>query len=344
MYKAEYRYRRLEFNFKALTSRGALPYKDVWYLKIYSDEDPTKYGVGEVALFAGLSAEDRPDFEEVVRDFCTDPESKYHTAPSSLRFAWEAAKADIASKIEGCPFYEPTGQYFTSGVPINGLIWMGSKTEMAKRISDKIDEGFKCLKLKIGAINFEDELQLLKFIRKQFSSDTLELRVDANGAFGDDALDKLKALSDYQIHSIEQPVRAGQIDLMRKVCKAEVIPVALDEELIGITTDKHKAELLEYIAPQYIILKPSLCGGFREADAWITEAERLGIGWWATSALESNVGLNAISAWVSAKNPTMCQGLGTGQVFANNTPCYVERRGERVFFNPELRPVPFEKL
>ena len=211
---------------------------------------------------------------------------------------------------------------FTSGeegIPINGLIWMSDVENMYQQVKEKVSVGFDCIKLKIGAINFEDELALLKKIRKDFSSFDLELRVDANGAFKfSEALEKLKRLSDFQIHSIEQPIKQGQWEEMAHLCINSPIPIALDEELIGIQDEKMMGKIFEIIRPQYIILKPSLMGGFMQSDKWIEKAVSANIGWWATSALESNVGLSAIAQWTATVQTDMYQGLGTGQLFENN--------------------------
>jgi o-succinylbenzoate synthase len=205
---------------------------------------------------------------------------------------------------------------------------------MQLRIKEKLREGFKVLKLKVGALDFKDELDLLNSIRKEFNPSDLELRLDANGAFAlDEAQEKLKWLSDFHIHSVEQPIKAGHWDEMARICKTSLIPIALDEELIGIFDRETKQELLSAIKPQYIILKPSLIGGLEKGNEWIQLAERQGIGWWATSALESNVGLNAIAQWVFTQNPRMVQGLGTGKVFSNNINSPLELKGSELFYN-----------
>lgn len=202
---------------------------------------------------------------------------------------------------------------------INGLVWMADRDTMLKRIQEKLSDGFKCLKLKIGGIAFHEELELLRSIRENFSPDELEIRLDANGAFlPSEATGKLDALSEYCIHSIEQPIKAGQIKEMSDICRKSPIPVALDEELIGCRDYDAQARLLDAISPQFIIIKPSLCGGLSASSRWISLARQKGIGWWATSAMESNIGLNAIAQWVANFNPKMPQGLGTGQIYENN--------------------------
>ena len=214
----------------------------------------------------------------------------------------------------------PSG--FSSGlntIPINGLIWMGNEAFMKKQIQEKIEAGFRCIKMKIGAIDFEAELNLLKSIRKEFSEVDIELRVDANGAFNpSEALEKLKRLSDFKLHSIEQPIKQGQIEEMAVLCKKTPLPIALDEELIGVFSMTDKQNLLETIKPQFIILKPTLVGGFKGSEEWIEQANSLNIGWWITSALESNIGLNAIAQWTYTLNSKLPQGLGTGSLYTNN--------------------------
>lgn len=219
------------------------------------------------------------------------------------------------------------------GIPINGLIWMGKKEFMQKQIRTKLDEGYRCLKMKVGALDFDTELDILRAIRSQFPAHELELRVDANGAFpADKALWYLEKLSEYQIHSVEQPIRQAQHEAMKLVCRNSPIPVALDEELIAYPTGR-AVELLQYIQPAYIILKPSLIGGFGVAQQWIEAAESNAIGWWVTSALESNIGLNAIAQWTFTLNNPMPQGLGTGQLFNNNIPSPLEIRNAMLMFN-----------
>lgn len=203
---------------------------------------------------------------------------------------------------------------------------------MRRRISEKIEAGFRVLKLKIGGINFDDEVDLLRAVRSEFGPIDVELRLDANGSFTPaNAMERLKVLSDFTIHSLEQPIRAGQLEAMAEICSGSPIPIALDEELIGVLSDSEMDALLDTIRPQFIILKPSLCGGFERSDAWITHAVSRGIGWWATSALESDIGLNAIAQWVAQKNPTLPQGLGTGQLYTNNITNGLELRGNRLW-------------
>ena len=224
-----------------------------------------------------------------------------------------------------------------AGIPINGLIWMGEKSFMKEQIEDKIQQGFSCIKLKIGAIDFDAEMELLRYIRKEFSAKEIELRVDANGAFQpENALEKLKRLSDLSLHSIEQPIRQGQYKEMAKLCKETPLPIALDEELIGVFNTSDKENLIEEIKPQYIILKPSLIGGFQGTKEWVNLAEKNQIGWWITSALESNIGLNAIAQFTYLQNNPMPQGLGTGSLFTNNIESPLQVKGENLNYNPQL--------
>lgn len=333
MLKAEYRPITLRFKETAITSRSSMTVKESFLVRVWDDANLSLCGVGEVALFRGLSAEDSPNFEDILAKACTHPEELPEI--SSIRFGFESAVADLHSG--GKQLFADTP--FTRGeavIPINGLIWMGTKERMRQRIREKLDSGFRCLKLKIGALNFNDELELLQAVRSEFSPADLELRVDANGAFHpSEAYDRLCRLAPLSIHSIEQPIKAGQPEEMARLCSSTPIPIALDEELIGFRSDAEKMELLRCIAPQYIILKPSLCGGFKESEQWIAAAESLGIGWWATSALESNVGLNAIAQWVSGFNTSMPQGLGTGALYEANFPSALVQERDYLRFDPE---------
>ncbi|RDK87240.1 o-succinylbenzoate synthase [Marinirhabdus gelatinilytica] len=319
--KATWKKNTLQFKRPAGTSRGTLKTKDTWYLKIESGDS---WGVGECGMFRGLSVDDRPDFEEKLQWTCNhiqlgesqllDELTGFPAIQIGVETAFHSLRAKDAFQIF------PSG--FVSGkqpITINGLVWMGDKAFMKQQISEKLKQGFNCIKMKIGAIAFETELALLKSIRSEFSPSEIELRVDANGAFAaSEALEKLKILSDLQLHSIEQPIKQGQWQEMAHLCDATPLPIALDEELIGIVTSADKEKLLQTIQPQYIILKPTLVGGFGGSDTWIQFTEKHHIGWWITSALESNVGLNAIAQYTAIKNNTMPQGLGTGSLFTNN--------------------------
>lgn len=324
-------YHNYILNFKQAsgTSRGVLKTKETWILIIQNEE---KEGIGECGMFRGLSVDDRPDFEDKLKWACTNINKGLEfliselTEFPSIQFGLEIAFKSLQSQDK----FDLFTSEFTIGnasIPINGLIWMGSEAFMKQQIKDKIEAGFNCIKLKIGAIDFQTELNLLKTIRKQFTSKDIELRVDANGAFSpNEALEKLKQLSEFDLHSIEQPIKQGQIDDMASLCKQAPLPIALDEELIGVFGVTKKTELLQTIRPQYIILKPTLIGGFHGSDEWINSAEKENIGWWITSALESNIGLNAIAQYTYNTQSKMPQGLGTGSLFTNNfdSPLYVE--------------------
>lgn len=303
------------------TSRGILKSKETWFIII---EHEGKKGIGECGLFRGLSIDDRPDYEATLSWSCNNIflglEVLLHKLLEfpSIQFGLGMAFKSLESETT----FELFPSEFTFGndsIPINGLIWMGSEDFMKEQIKIKLDSGFKCLKLKIGAIDFDTELNLLKSIRKELSAKDLELRVDANGAFTPgEALEKLKRLSEFELHSIEQPIKSGQWQEMAKLCKLTPLPIALDEELIGIFDIQQKAELLTTIKPQYIILKPSFIGGFNGTTQWIELAEDSKINWWMTSALESNVCLNAIAQWTYTLKNDRFQGLGTGSLFTNN--------------------------
>jgi o-succinylbenzoate synthase len=278
-----------------------------------------------------------PNYPELVRSICKDVEAaqtvdyeRLRNYPSVL-FGIETALLHLKHRTTA--FFDTPFSRGEQGIRINGLIWMGTYDEMFARINEKLKAGFKCVKLKIGAIDFERELALIAYIRQHFSADVLELRVDANGAFSlDDVEQKLAQLAKYQIHSIEQPIKAGQWQAMGNLCRNTPIPIALDEELIGVNAIERKTALLDTIRPQYIILKPSLHGAMRGSDEWISMAEARGIGWWATSALESNVGLNAIAQWVATHNITLPQGLGTGLLFSTNVPMPLKIVGDKLYY------------
>ena len=331
--------RELIFRFDAGTSRGVLKTRKIWWVST-TDLDLTKIGWGEAAPLVKLSIDDRPDFEARLKDILAEAENQ----------DWELGEETLLTQVESIvPFEFPTIRFalemalldfFHGGkkrffencfrddfqsIPINGLIWMGDRDFMLAQIEEKLASGFNCIKMKIGALDFDLELSLLRFIRDQYSSAEIMLRVDANGAFSpEEALEKMQKLADLDIHSIEQPIPAGQFEQMRLLCQNSALPIALDEELIGI---KNKAELLDRLLPQHIILKPSLLGGFKETDEWVQLAEERAIGWWMTSALESNIGLNAIAQLASKYRPSIHQGLGTGKLFHNNlsSPLHIEK-------------------
>jgi o-succinylbenzoate synthase len=298
--------------------------KETWFIILEKDG---KKGIGECGILRGLSIDDRPDYEEKLQWTCDN----IHLGDNqlwealiefpSIQFGVEMAFQSLRSES---PFLLLPSD-FTNGeksIPINGLVWMGSTSFMKQQIEEKLAEGFRCVKLKIGAIDFDTELQLLGYIRQHFTPEQIEIRVDANGAFDTSlALDKLIQLSEFKLHSIEQPIPKNNTDNMAELCKTTPIPIALDEELIGVFSLEEKEALLQKIKPQYIILKPSFIGGFRGAKEWISVAEKYKIGWWITSALESNIGLNAIAQWTFLQCNLMPQGLGTGALYTNNFDC-----------------------
>ncbi|MFG6685866.1 o-succinylbenzoate synthase [Mariniflexile sp. HNIBRBA6329] len=331
-------YKKYILNFKQAsgTSRGVLKTKETYFLILNSGE---KQGIGECGLFRGLSIDDRPDYEDKLQWVCNNIQLDLDFLLNellefpSIQFGLEMAFKSLESHS---PFEIFPSKFTQSedSIAINGLIWMGSETFMKQQIQDKIEAGFNCIKMKIGAIDFQTEINLLKSIRKEFTSKDIELRVDANGAFlPSEALEKLKILSNLDIHSIEQPIKQGQVDDMAKLCKETPLPIALDEELIGVFSVTEKKKLLQTIKPQYIILKPSLVGGFKGSNEWIEIAEQNQVGWWITSALESNIGLNAIAQYTYTKQSKLPQGLGTGGLFTNNFDCPLEVKNGTLQYN-----------
>lgn len=334
--KISYKKYELKFKRPAGTSRGVYRTRVVWFVFI---EEIGITGIGECAPLPGLSKETSEEVEDLLNAVCANPKH-YIQQPqsyqhiSSVCFAIESALIDLKNGGKGLLFPSEFTQG-EKGIPINGLIWMGDPDFMKMQIGEKLDAGFSCIKLKIGALNFEEELALLASIRKEHPASELTLRVDANGAFPvDTATEKLKKLADFQIHSIEQPIAAGQWQAMAELCANPVLPVALDEELIGIHNLEQKQELLKKINPQFLILKPSLHGGISGCDEWIRLAEKQNIDWWVTSYLESNIGLNAIAQWTFQKNVSLYQGLGTGKLFTNNFRSPLEIRSDKLWFNP----------
>lgn len=336
--KASYAKYVLHFKQPAGTSRGVLLDKETYFLKLEDEDTPGVYGLGECAVFRGLSADDVPGYEVKLKELCANISADRDTDLSefpSIRFGLETAIYDFSNGCRRTPF--PSD--FTEGrtaIPINGLVWMGTKDEMLHRIDDKIKAGFTTIKLKIGAIDTESELDLVRHIRKVFPPEVLTIRLDANGGFTpDNALQKLSEFARYGIHSIEQPIKQKQWDAMAKICKESPIDVALDEELIGINTPEAMGEMLEAVKPRYIILKPSLVGGFSGSQEWMRQAAIRDIGGWITSALESNVGLNAIAQWTAMMGAKLPQGLGTGQLFTNNFVSPLEQVDDVLRFNPQ---------
>lgn len=341
--------RTLDFRFAAGTSRGVLKTRDVYWIKTFDPQNPSVVGWGEAAPLVKLSPDHRADFEEVLKNTLESLEAVSFSLEEqkileqvrdlvpfvlpSIRFGLETALLDLA--LGGKKRIFPNRFFDTqAGISINGLIWMGEREFMLEQIEQKLKEGFDCIKMKIGAIDFEQELTLLRYIRSRFSKDQIVLRVDANGAFAPaEAMGKLERLVDLDIHSIEQPIRAGQWKEMRTLCSATPLPIALDEELIGVG---EKEALLDAIRPQHIILKPTLLGGILETKEWVRLAEERDIGWWMTSALESNIGLNAISQLASALETTIPQGLGTGKLYHNNLDSPLQIKAGKIFYNPEI--------
>ena len=331
---------RLEFKQASGTSRGILKSKETWFIKI---EDEHATGFGECGMFRGLSCDDRPDFESKLKWVCHHIDLGLEQLLielidfPSIQFGLEMAFLDLLSDSSNVLFPSK----FTSGkgsIPINGLIWMGDEQFMKSQIRSKIDAGFNCLKIKIGAIDFDTELSLIKAIRKEYDVETIELRVDANGAFSPlEAMEKLKRLSDFNLHSIEQPIRQGQYDAMAELCAHAPLPIALDEELIGIHDVTKRGLLLQTINPQYIILKPTLVGGFSGSQSWIDLAEKQSVDWWITSALESNIGLNAIAQWTYQLNVNRPQGLGTGALYTNNIEAPLKIYNGRLIYAPSVK-------
>lgn len=335
-------YQKYILNFKnpSGTSRGILRTKETWFIILKEDG---KVGYGETGLFRGLSADDVKDYEEKLAWACQNINFGLNflleelTNFPSIQFGLEQAFLSLQSK-EPFLLFPSNFTNSKSTISINGLIWMGDKDFMKSQIKDKLKSGFSCIKMKIGAINFDEELRLLKSIRKEFSSKEIELRVDANGAFSpNDAIEKLKRLSDLDLHSIEQPIKQGQIEEMAELCIRTPLPIALDEELIGVFSINDKKKVIETINPQYIILKPSLVGGFAGSKEWIKLAENKEIGWWITSALESNVGLNAIAQFTFTLQSKMPQGLGTGSLFTNNFKGPLEVKNGALHYNNKLK-------
>ena len=332
-------YKKYILNFKnpSGTSRGILRTKETWFIIL---EEKGKTGIGETGLFRGLSIDDVPNYEEKLIWVCKNIKKgldflliELRKFPS-IQFGLEQAFLSLKSENK----FELFPSQFTKGqkaIPINGLVWMGDKTFMKNQIKKKLKSGFSCIKMKIGAIDFDTEIELLKSIRKEFSPKEIELRVDANGAFNPKkALEKLQILSALQIHSIEQPIKQGQVLEMASLCAKTPLSIALDEELIGVFSSEEKKQLLATTKPKFIILKPSLIGGFAGTKEWIKFAEQNNIGWWITSALESNIGLNAIAQFTHTLKSKLPQGLGTGSLFTNNFESPLEVKNGTLQYNP----------
>lgn len=339
MLKADYIYHKLHFKQPSGTSRGVLKSKDSWFIRIWDTAKPSTKGIGECSIIPFLSYDDTETLEEKITEVCENISDYFYwlngglTEYPALQFAVETALLDLQKG--GTQTLAPST--FTEGkqgILINGLLWMGSYDFMYQQLVEKTEAGFQCIKMKVGAIDIQEERKLLQQIRNDFPQH--RLRIDANGAFSpDNAAEHLAYLATLGIHSIEQPIRQGQWEAMAKLCQETPLPIALDEELIGIFDSLEKIALLETIRPHYIVLKPSLIGGIAASKEWIALAEERNIGWWITSALESNVGLNAIAQWTATLNPTMHQGLGTGSLYSNNIDSPLEIKGERLWYNPQ---------
>lgn len=351
--RADYLKHTLHFRFEAGTSRGTLTEKTSFLVRLVDEADPSVVGYGECGPLKGLSYDDRPDFEARLQQYCAEFNDldlqlfswnlpiilNQLISPQfpSILFGFETAMLDFLAGGRRLLF----ASEFTDGhrgLPINGLVWMGNQSFMQQQIDDKLRDGYTTLKVKIGALDFEQELALLAGIRERFGPEQITLRVDANGAFRpDDAMMKLDQLARFAVHSIEQPIAAGQPDLMAELCRHSPVPIALDEELIGQMEYVHKFRLLKKIQPQYIILKPTLLGGLRHCDEWIELAGRLNIGWWLTSALESNIGLNAIAQYTAQFKNGLPHGLGTGQLYQNNVDSPLQIDHGQLHYNPGRR-------
>ncbi len=339
MLKADYIYRSLEFKQPSGTSRGILHTKPSWFIRIWEDKNPEKKGIGECSIIPNLSFDNTESLEEKIQEVCENISDYFFWLNGGLKdfpalqFAVETALLDLqkGGKRELFPSVFTTGQ---KSIPINGLLWMGDVEFMQKQLEEKTKQGFQCIKMKVGAIDSKAEFELLQQIRNQYPN--CILRIDANGAFTpENALEHLEKFATLKMHSIEQPIKQGQWKEMAKLCEKSPLPIALDEELIGISERLEKVALLETIKPQYIILKPSLLGGLQASEEWIELAEERKIGWWVTSALEGNIGLNAIAQWTATLPFVGHQGLGTGSLFTNNISSPLEIRGEELWYNPK---------
>lgn len=341
--------KRHELIFKkpAGTSRGILHTKPSWYIILKDTESDKMVGLGECSLIPGLSTDDLENYHSSLQNLSDQGPYTFEKLQTilkgeslisfpSIQFGLECALLNYQQNEVGILF--PGA--FTKGessIAINGLIWMGNRQFMFDQIKDKIDQGWACIKIKIGAIEFQKELDLIRYIRKEYSAKDIVLRVDANGAFSyQEAPEYLKRLAEYDLHSIEQPIKQGQMAEMAELCLKTPLPIALDEELLGVVSLEKKQELLRTIRPQYIILKPGLIGGLIRSEEWMSLADSLGINYWITSALEGNVGLNAISQWTSTKSLDGYQGLGTGMLFTNNIPSPLQVHSGNLHYQPEI--------
>lgn len=337
--KASFKKYTLHFKQASGTSRGVYTTRDSWFIFL---SDGINTGIGECAPLPDLSMESLNKMSSKLLQVC-DEFGFFSQFPDELRawpsiiFGIETALLDLKNGGQQ-QLFPSAFTHGEQGIPINGLIWMGTPEFMKKEVRSKLEAGFRCIKMKIGALDFETEFELLKAIRSEFSAEEITIRVDANGAYSlKTALENMKRLSDLHIHSIEQPIEAGRWSEMAELCQKSPVPIGLDEELIGISSRTEMQKLLETIRPAYLILKPSLHGGFAGCEKWIEQAEKSGSGWWITSALESNIGLNAIAQWTFQLNAKAEQGLGTGQLFTNNFESPLEIAGEQLWFRPDKR-------
>ncbi len=337
--------RQLEFCVPSGTSRGMLHDKPAWFVFVHDAQGRLK-GVGECSPIPGLSVDPIDTIEPMLERICANPDllrsealgdtAELATYPC-VEFGLETAVLDVTNTSSAGVLFDNAFSRGEAGITINGLVWMGSLDHMQQQIDAKLDDGFRCIKIKIGALDFAAELDLLKHLRARYGEADLEIRVDANGAFpAREAMSRLNALSAFALHSIEQPIAPGQISDMAKLCRRSPIPVALDEELIGVAEPAERERLLGEIRPQYVILKPSLLGGIDSSLNWLGLAGQLGIGWWFTSALESNVGLNAIAQLACELKTAIPQGLGTGKIYRNNVSSPLVLASDKLFYRPQL--------
>lgn len=336
--KAKYIKHRLKFLRPAGTSKGYLNYKECWYLVLWEENSPQIRGIGECSILPNFNIDDRPDIEDKIAEVCDQINQGTFQAGCllpqwpTIQFAMEMALLDL--KNGGNRILFPSA--FTrgnDGVMTNGLIRLGDESSTRQQIERCLDKGFSCIKLKIGQLDWQTEYSILHFLRKQYKSSDLTIRVDANGAFTPQRIyDVLEQLAELEVHSIEQPIKAGQVEAMALLCNGSPIPIVLDEELLGVFDYEKRKNLLETIKPQYLAIEPSLCGGFDLSEQWIELAKQNNIGWWVTTSLQSNIGVNAIAQWAYSQKSNMIHGIGTGLMFSNNIDSPLSLRGESIFY------------
>lgn len=342
MIRAAWKELILEPRFELGTSKGPITARTVWYLIAWHTERPEVKGIGEAALFPGHSREFPADVRTKLLELCLNTSDWPQRINDdlvdfpSVRFAVEQCLRDL--EVSGSKtLFASDFTLGRVGIPINGLVWMGDRATMERRVREQIDGGFTTVKMKIGAIGIEDELALLQKVRKEFTAKDITLRVDANGALdARTAMDVLQRLADLEVHSIEQPVAAGLYEVMAELCERSPVPIALDEDLIGLNTRAARTDMLDHLKPAFLVLKPGLLGGWQATGEWIALARARGIGWWITSALESSIGLNAIAQWTATLNVQLAQGLGTGSVYANNIPSPLIAGSGQLRYRPEV--------